>query len=81
LDDAFRAVTLSQGIDEQDFGYMLGLGLAVYAMPRWRVRLEYQFFEIDTSFLAATYAEEASVDSLTIGVDYGLGRRDRRANP
>ena len=77
LDDAFSAATLSLTLRDSGYGYLIGLGLAVHATPKWRIRLEGQFFEIDRSFLAVTYAEEVSVDSVTIGIDYQLGQRSR----
>lgn len=77
LDDPFAGTTLSRSISEQDFGALLSLGVAVYATPRWRIRAEYQFFDIDEDFLAVAYSDGASVDTVAIGVDYRLGGSER----
>jgi opacity protein-like surface antigen len=76
LDDVYGPATLSQNVSDEGFGYLLGLGLAVYATPKWRVRLEYQFFDIDQDFLALAYGDDASIDTVTLGVDYRLGGRE-----
>ncbi len=76
LDDAFSPATLSQSISDQGSGLLLGFGLAVYAAPKWRVRFEVEFFDIDEDFLAVVYGEDASIDTVAIGVDYRLGKRE-----
>jgi len=76
LDDAFGPATLSQSVSDKGSGLLLGFGLAVYATPKWRIRFEYEFFDIDEEFISAVYDEDASIDTVAIGVDYRLGKRE-----
>jgi opacity protein-like surface antigen len=77
LDDGFSAVSLSDSIGDQGFGVMGGLGLAVNPAPKWRVRLEWEFFDIDEDSVSAVGAESAHVEMVTIGLDYRLGGSER----
>jgi opacity protein-like surface antigen len=43
--------------------------------PKWRVRVEYQYFGFDRDFLIVRPDNDPSIDTFAIGVDYQLPRR------
>jgi len=77
LADAFSAAPLSDSIREHGFGLLASLGLAVNPAPRWRVRLEWEFFDVDEDSVSAGGAESVSIEMVGLGVDYRFGGSER----
>jgi opacity protein-like surface antigen len=67
----------SESVSDRGLGYLVSFGIAANPKPKWRFRLEYQFFEFDEDFVFEGSAESAFVESITFGVDYRLGRSER----
>jgi opacity protein-like surface antigen len=73
LDDLFNDAVQTRDVSASGSDYLLGAGLAMKPSPRWRVRIEYQWFSIDRDFLHAR--GDPSIDTFAIGLDYQLPRR------
>jgi opacity protein-like surface antigen len=70
-------VRAAQTRDMGDTGsdYLVGGGIAINASPKWRVRVEYQYFAIDRDFLGVGGGGDPSIDTFSIGLDYQLSPR------
>jgi opacity protein-like surface antigen len=64
---------LTRGVDASGLDYLLGAGLVIKASPKWRVRVEYQYFGLDRDVLGVRGGDDPSIDALSIGLDYTLG--------
>jgi hypothetical protein len=58
---------------------LFGFGLRMNATPKWAVRLDYQSFGIDGSFLGDGSREDPTLDTASVGVDYRFGKAERRS--
>ena len=72
LDTLQTEAALTRDVDARGSDYLLGAGLVIKASPKWRVRVEYQYFGLDRDFLGVRMSDDPSVDSFSIGVDYRL---------
>jgi opacity protein-like surface antigen len=75
LDTMQAGAALTRDVDASGADYLLGVGLVIKASPRWRARVEYQYFGIDRDFLGVRGGGDPSVDTLSIGLDYTLRPR------
>ena len=75
LDTLQMQAAATREVDASGSDYLLGMGLAIKASPKWRVRLEYQWFEIDRDFLGVGNGDDPSIDTFSIGLDYQLSAR------
>jgi opacity protein-like surface antigen len=75
LDTLQERGALTRDVDTGGSGYLLGGGLAIKASPKWRVRVEYQWFEIDRDVLGVGHGDDPSIDTFSIGLDYQLNAR------
>lgn len=75
LDDVLGDTSLTRSASNSGSGYLLGLGLGADVTPKWSVRIEYQFFSIDRSFLGVSSGNDPTVDTFAMGVVYRLGNR------
>jgi opacity protein-like surface antigen len=75
LDTLQSDAALTRDVDASGFDYLLGAGIGFKATPKWRVRIEYQYFAIDRDFLGVRGGDDPSIDTFAIGIDYQLGRR------
>lgn len=80
LDTLTTDAALMRDVTADGSEYLLGAGLGIKATPKWRVRMEYQYFGLDRDFLGARAGDNPSIDTLAIGVDYRLGRRKPTAS-
>ncbi|HSC16521.1 MAG TPA: outer membrane beta-barrel protein [Gammaproteobacteria bacterium] len=74
LDTLQTDAALTRDVDASGMDYLLGLGLAIKASPKWRVRVEYQYFGLDRDFLGVGGGSDPSIDTFSIGLDYALPR-------
>jgi opacity protein-like surface antigen len=74
LDTLQTDAALTRDVDAGGSDYLLGAGIAFKATPKWRVRIEYQYFGIDRDFLGVRGGDDPSIDTFGIGLDYQLGR-------
>ena len=72
-------VDLSHDVDASGSDYLLGMGLVIKASPKWRVRIEYQYFGFDRDFLGVQ-TDDPSIDTFSIGLDYRLDPRKTTVN-
>jgi opacity protein-like surface antigen len=75
LDTLQTDAALARDVDGSGWDYLLGAGLVIKASPKWRVRVEYQYFGLDRDFLGVRMSDDPSVDSFSIGLDYTLPPR------
>jgi opacity protein-like surface antigen len=75
LDTLQTRSALTRDVEASGSDYLLGAGIGFKATPRWRVRIEYQYFAIDRDFLGVRGRDDPSIDTFAIGLDYQLGRR------
>jgi opacity protein-like surface antigen len=75
LDDLWTAAARTREVSANGSDYLLGAGLSIEAAPKWRVRIEYQYFGLDRDFLGVGNGDDPSIDSFSIGIDYQLPRR------
>lgn len=75
LDTMQADAAATRDVDGSGADYLLGTGLVIKASPKWRVRVEYQYFGIDRDFLGVRAGYDPSVDRLSIGLDYTLTPR------
>jgi opacity protein-like surface antigen len=80
LDTLRTDAALTRDVDASGSDYLLGAGLGIKATPKWRMRIEYQYFGIDRDFLGVRSGDDPSIDTFAIGLDYQLGRREATAN-
>jgi opacity protein-like surface antigen len=80
LDTLQTDAALTRDVDASGSDYLLGAGLAIKATPKWRMRIEYQYFGLDRDFLGVGGGDDPSIDTFAIGVDYQLGRREPAAS-
>lgn len=73
LDTMQASAALTRDVEASGADYLLGTGLIIKASPKWRVRVEYQYFGIDRDFLGVRGGGDPSVDTMSIGLDYTLG--------
>jgi opacity protein-like surface antigen len=74
LDTLLTDAALIRDVDDTGTGLLLGAGLLINAAPKWRVRIEYQYFEIGAAFLGVGHGDDPSIDTFSIGIDYRLQR-------
>ena len=58
-------------------GGLLGGGLGVSVSPRWHVRVEYQFFEVEPTVFGVAPGNPPTLDSISLGFDYRFGSASR----
>lgn len=75
LDTLMTDTALTRDVDASGLDYLLGAGLVIKASPKWRVRIEYQYFMLDRDVLGVRAGDDPSVDTLSIGLDYQLPRK------
>jgi opacity protein-like surface antigen len=75
LDTLRSNAAITRDVDDSGSDYLLGGGIAIKASPKWRVRLEYQYFGIDRDFLGVGGGDDPSIDTFSIGLDYQLTAR------
>lgn len=75
LDTLQTDAALTRDVDASGSDYLLGFGLVMKASPKWRVRVEYQYFELERDFLGVGASDDPSIDTFSIGVDYRLPRK------
>jgi opacity protein-like surface antigen len=75
LDTMQTKAALTRDVSDSGSDYLLGVGLAMKASEKWRVRVEYQYFGIDRDFLGVRGSDDPSIDSFSIGLDYQLSPR------
>jgi opacity protein-like surface antigen len=80
LDTLLTDAALTRDVSASGIDYLLGAGLAMKASPRWRVRIEYQYFGLDRDFLGVRGGDDPSIDTFAIGIDYQLPRRKATVN-
>jgi opacity protein-like surface antigen len=77
LDDWWSDTTIERAVHESGTGYLIGVGVGTDILQKWRVRLDTQFYTIAQEFLGVATDEDATVDTISIGVDYRFGARAR----
>jgi opacity protein-like surface antigen len=80
LDTMQTDAALTRNVDASGSDYLLGMGLVIKASPKWRVRVEYQYFGLDRDFLGVRGSDDPSVDTFSIGLDYRLPSRKATVN-
>ena len=80
LDTLQTDAALTRDVDASGSDYLLGIGLVIKASPKWRVRVEYQYFGLDRDFLGVRAGDDPSIDTLSIGLDYRLPSRKTTVN-
>jgi opacity protein-like surface antigen len=75
LDTLQREAAVTRDVDASGSDYLIGMGVVIKASPKWRVRVEYQWFELDRDFLAVGGGDDPSIDTFSIGLDYQLSAR------
>jgi opacity protein-like surface antigen len=75
LDTLMTEAAATRTVDASGLDYLLGMGLVIKASPKWRVRVEYQYFGLDRDVLGVRGGDDPSVDTLSIGLDYTLTPR------
>jgi opacity protein-like surface antigen len=77
LENFGSPTTRSENISDRGLGYLVSFGIAMDPKPKWRFRLEYQMVDFDEDFVSEGSAESAFIETITIGMDYRLGRSAR----
>lgn len=80
LDTLFVDGAATRDVHASGLDYLLGAGFFVKPSPKWRVRVEYQYFAVEREFLGVSSGDDPSVDTLSIGFDYLLTKRQTRAS-
>ncbi|HEX7237136.1 MAG TPA: outer membrane beta-barrel protein [Gammaproteobacteria bacterium] len=78
LDTLFVDDAATRDVHASDMDYLIGAGFFVKPAPKWRVRVEYQYFAVDRDFLGVEHGDDPSIDTLSIGFDYLLAKRQKR---
>jgi opacity protein-like surface antigen len=77
FEDFGNPTTRSEHISDRGLGYLVSFGIAMDPKPKWRFRLEYQLVDFDEDFVSEESAESAFIETITIGMDYRVGRSER----
>jgi len=80
LDTLMTDAAATRDVHASDLDYLLGAGFFVKPSPKWRVRVEYQFFAVDREFLGVSNGDDPTVDTFSIGFDYTLPKRQASAS-
>jgi len=64
----FNGATFKRSFNDDDLGFLFGIGLGVSPLPHWNFRVEYQTYSIDEDVLNAH--GDASVDSFVFEVQF-----------
>jgi opacity protein-like surface antigen len=80
LDTLMIPAAATRNVHASDLDYLLGGGFFVKPSPKWRVRVEYQYFAVDRDFLGVSSGDDPSVDTFSIGFDYLLPKRQPSAS-
>ena len=75
LDTLFTDGAATRDVNESGMDYLLGLGFFIKPSQKWRVRVEYQYFALDRDTLGVRSDDDVTIDTLSIGLDYRLGKR------
>ena len=75
LDTLMTDEVLTRDAHASDLDFLLGAGFFVKPSPKWRVRVEYQYFAVDRDFLGVRSDGDVSIDTLSIGFDYRLTKQ------
>jgi opacity protein-like surface antigen len=80
LDTLMTDAAATRDVHASDLDYLLGAGFFVKPSPKWRVRVEYQFFAVDREFLGVSSGDDPTIDTFSIGFDYMLTKRQTSAS-
>jgi opacity protein-like surface antigen len=80
LDTLLTNAAATRDVHASDIDYLLGAGFFVKPSPKWRVRVEYQYFAVEREFLGISNDDDPSVDTFSIGFDYRLPKRQTNAS-
>jgi opacity protein-like surface antigen len=80
LDTLQTDAALTRDVDETGWDHLLGIGLAIKASPKVRVRIEYGYFGLDRDFLGVGSSDDPTIDTFAIGLDYQLNPRKTTVN-
>jgi opacity protein-like surface antigen len=72
LDTLMTDAVATRDVHASGLDYLVGAGFFVKPTPRWRVRVEYQYFGVDRDFLGISSGDDPTVDTFSIGFDYRL---------
>lgn len=72
LDTLMIDAVATRDVHASDLDYLIGTGFFIKPSPKWRVRVEYQYFPVDRDFLGVRNSDDPTVDTLSIGFDYML---------
>ena len=75
LDTLFVDAAATRDVHASDLDYLIGAGFFVKPSPKWRVRVEYQYFSVERDFLGVPSDDDPTIDSFSIGFDYMLAKR------
>jgi opacity protein-like surface antigen len=75
LDTLFVDAAATRDIHASDLDYLIGAGFFIKPSPKWRVRVEYQYFSVERDFLGVSSDDDPTIDSFSIGFDYLLAKR------
>jgi opacity protein-like surface antigen len=81
LDTLMVDAVATRDVHASDMDYLIGAGFFVKPSPKWRVRVEYQYFAVERDFLGIRNSDDPSIDTLSIGFDYLLTKRQTNASP
>jgi opacity protein-like surface antigen len=77
LDTLLVDAAATRDVHASDMDYLVGAGFFVKPAPKWRVRVEYQYFALDRDVLGVRNSDDPTVDTLSIGFDYLLAKRQK----
>ena len=80
LDTLMTNAAATRDVHASDLDYLLGAGFFVKPSPKWRVRVEYQYFAVDREFLGVSSGDDPTIDTFSIGFDYVLTKRQTSAS-
>ena len=80
LDTLLTDAAATRDVHTSDLDYLLGAGFFVKPSPKWRVRVEYQYFAVDREFLGVSNGDDPTIDMFSIGFDYLLPKRQASAS-
>jgi opacity protein-like surface antigen len=80
LDTLFVDAAATRDVHASGLDYLIGAGFFVKPSPKWRVRVEYQFFAVDREFLGVSSGDDPTIDTFSIGFDYVLTKRQTSAS-
>jgi hypothetical protein len=79
IDTLQQDAAATRAVSDGGSDVLLGLGIRMKATPKWAVRLDYQNFGIDGSFLGDDSRDDPTLDTISVGVDYRFGKTERRS--